>query len=60
MGEMGARLAQSVERGTFNPKVKGSSPLSGDVSFILSVRLFEEEKRRRYCLWTLLTDLRVS
>ncbi len=24
-----ARLAQSVERGTFNPKVKGSSPLSG-------------------------------
>ena len=25
-----ARLAQSVERGTFNPKVKGSSPLSGD------------------------------
>ena len=25
-----ARLAQSVERGTFNPEVKGSSPLSGD------------------------------
>ena len=24
-----ARLAQSVERGTFNPEVKGSSPLSG-------------------------------
>ena len=24
-----ARLAQLVERGTFNPKVKGSSPLSG-------------------------------
>ena len=25
-----ARLAQSVERGTFNPEVKGSSPLSGE------------------------------
>ena len=24
-----ARLAQLVERGTFNPEVKGSSPLSG-------------------------------
>ncbi len=24
-----ARLAQTVERGTFNPEVKGSSPLSG-------------------------------
>ncbi len=28
-----ARLAQSVERGTFNPKVKGSSPLSGEKFF---------------------------
>ena len=28
-----ARLAQSVERGTFNPEVKGSSPLSGDDNF---------------------------
>ena len=28
-----ARLAQSVERGTFNPKVKGSSPLSGECFF---------------------------
>ena len=28
-----ARLAQSVERGTFNPEVKGSSPLSGVVLF---------------------------
>ncbi len=28
-----AWLAQSVERGTFNPKVKGSSPLSGVVVF---------------------------
>ena len=28
-----ARLAQSVERGTFNPKVKGSSPLSGGFFF---------------------------
>ena len=26
---MEARLAQSVERGTFNPEVKGSTPLSG-------------------------------
>ena len=24
-----ARLAQTVERGTFNPEVEGSSPLSG-------------------------------
>ena len=31
-----ARLAQSVERGTFNPEVKGSSPLSGDQFFFLS------------------------
>jgi hypothetical protein len=29
-----ARLAQTVERGTFNPEVKGSSPLSGDVHFL--------------------------
>ena len=28
-----ARLAQSVERWTFNPTVKGSSPLSGDLFF---------------------------
>ena len=32
-----ARLAQSVERGTFNPEVKGSSPLSG-VDFRMSFR----------------------
>ncbi len=31
-----ARLAQSVERGTFNPKVKGSSPLSGGKKFWLT------------------------
>ena len=29
-----ARLAQSVERGTFNPEVKGSSPLSGEHFFV--------------------------
>ena len=28
-----ARLAQSVERETFNLKAKGSSPLSGDFFF---------------------------
>jgi hypothetical protein len=28
-----AGLAQSVERGTFNPEVKGSSPLFGDSFF---------------------------
>ena len=28
---LSARLAQSVERGTFNPEVKGSSPLSGEL-----------------------------
>ncbi|KAK4005985.1 hypothetical protein OUZ56_011115 [Daphnia magna] len=28
-----ARLAQLVERGTFNPEVKGSSPLSGETFF---------------------------
>ena len=27
-----ARLAQTVERGTFNPEVEGSSPSSGDMS----------------------------
>ncbi len=31
-----ARLAQTVERGTFNPEVKGSSPLSGGNSFDFS------------------------
>ena len=30
--DVGARLAQSVEHQTFNLRVKGSSPLSGDVS----------------------------
>jgi hypothetical protein len=34
-----ARLAQSVERGTFNPEVKGSSPLSGEISRIISKSL---------------------
>ena len=33
-----ARLAQSVERGTFNPEVKGSSPLSGEDNFGETVR----------------------
>ncbi len=28
-----AGLAQSVERGTFNPEVKGSSPLFGETFF---------------------------
>ena len=28
-----AGLAQSVERGTFNPEVKGSSPLFGESFF---------------------------
>lgn len=30
-----ARLAQTVERGTFNPEVKGSSPLSGAMTSII-------------------------
>jgi hypothetical protein len=32
-----ARLAQSVERGTFNPEVEGSSPSSGENIFPQSV-----------------------
>ena len=28
-----AGLAQSVERGTFNPEVKGSTPLFGEIFF---------------------------
>ena len=28
---MQARVAQSVERGTFNPKVQGSSPCPGEL-----------------------------
>ena len=28
-----ARVAQSVERGTFNPKVQGSSPCPGDLFY---------------------------
>jgi hypothetical protein len=31
-----ARLAQTVERGTFNPAVKGSSPLSATFIFFNS------------------------
>ena len=33
---MRAGLAQSVERGTFNPEVKGSSPLFGGFLFGIS------------------------
>ena len=40
-----ARLAQSVERGTFNPEVKGSSPLSGENFFFIIFPL-------KYCLET--------
>ena len=32
-----ARLAQSVERETFNLKAKGSSPLSGEYFFIFFI-----------------------
>ena len=34
-----AGLAQSVERGTFNPEVKGSSPLFGVLKFCLLKKL---------------------
>ena len=37
-----ARLAQSVERGTFNPEVKGSSPLSGEWNYCESYRRMQE------------------
>ena len=37
-----ARLAQSVERGTFNPEVKGSSPLSGGSFLNLEKRISAE------------------
>ena len=42
---LNARLAQLVERGTFNPEVKGSSPLSGENFFarIQSFTQFDEE-----------------
>ena len=40
-----ARLAQSVERGTFNPEVKGSSPLSGE-TFSHTSQLFYSRKKR--------------
>ena len=36
---MQARLAQSVERETFNLKAKGSSPLSGGFFFPQTTRL---------------------
>ena len=35
-----AGLAQSVERGTFNPEVKGSSPLFGDNPAFLESNTF--------------------
>lgn len=35
-----ARLAQLVERGTFNPKAKGSSPLSGDENIASDINIF--------------------
>ena len=34
---MGARLAQSVEHQTFNLRVVGSSPLSGDSQFYINI-----------------------
>ena len=38
-GHRSARLAQSVEHGTLNPRVVGSSPTSGAL-FFLSIFLF--------------------
>ena len=32
----GARLAQSVEHQTFNLRVMGSSPISGELTFLIS------------------------
>ena len=45
-----ARLAQSVERWTFNPTVRGSNPLSG-VYFSVSVPYF------RFMVWKLTDNL---
>ena len=43
------RLAQLVERGTFNPKVKGSSPFSGGFFHKIwkKLRFLKELKRLR-------------
>ena len=35
-----ARLAQLVERGTFNLKAKDSSPLSGDENIASDINIF--------------------
>ena len=46
---MRAGLAQSVERGTFNPEVKGSSPLFGGFfiwNFILGNMFLQSDRSR--------------
>ncbi len=43
-----AGLAQSVERGTFNPEVKGSSPLFGDSFFRSTWHLIEFHKLNQW------------
>ena len=55
---LNAGLAQSVERGTFNPEVKGSSPLFGGIfRFHLSKAealsyLKKIEEVKRFILWS--------
>ena len=48
-----ARLAQSVERGTFNPEVKGSSPLSGG-------KILKKKKRKKFKIFSLLVKVQVK
>ena len=40
-----ARVAQSVERGTFNPKVQGSSPCPGECFSTISIYIWSNADR---------------
>ena len=53
-----AWLAQSVERGTFNPKVEGSSPSSGGrILTIVFVKVHYHHRRFSCSAFLLFTDL---
>ena len=45
-----ARLAQSVERETFNLKAKGSSPLSGELFFSLKISIENLNRASPVCI----------
>ena len=55
---MQARVAQSVERGTFNPKVQGSSPCPGDC--LLPVNVIKIELKIKQLIYAYFTLFQVK